>query len=252
VGALYPPLNLVAKPFVCPNGEMRYEEIVSNPLPGTTYSQTNWYCINEELEQTTALGIFPMSLYAGVIYGLLIFGAGLVIWYFYRRSDPSKASKADQKRMAWIQAIIVITLFVGLTLFNLTPLIRSMLATPEPTLAPDATATALASTYETLTSGAPSDFDSSEKPLADWNDIPIMPQATSGEAVGEERYTFRVRTDSGTIQSYYSEALEPLGWLLEDKQFLGMKFTKGDETLLVTLAPARDTQSWVVTLVLVP
>ncbi len=35
LGALYPPLNKIAQPFVCPNGQMVFEEAVSNPLPGT-------------------------------------------------------------------------------------------------------------------------------------------------------------------------------------------------------------------------
>ena len=36
LGAAFPPINLVAKPFICPNGNMRYEQATSNPLPGTT------------------------------------------------------------------------------------------------------------------------------------------------------------------------------------------------------------------------
>lgn len=249
LGSMFPQLDLVAKPFVCPNGEMRYEEIVSNPLPGTTYSQTNWYCVDDRTEQTTPLGIFPMSLYAGVFYGLLIFGAGLAIWYFYSKWDPTKASEADKKRVAWIQGGVIVAIVVGLTLFNLTPLIRSMLATPEPTLAPDATATALASTFEALTSGAPSDFNSTDKPLDSWKGIPIMPEAIAGEQVGADRYTYNVKVDSGTIATFYSDQLKPLGWTLEDTRWLGQKFTKGEGVLLVVLAPASDTQSWVVTLV---
>ena len=38
-GALYPPMNYVSKSFVCPNGQLDYVQTVSNPLPGTTYTQ---------------------------------------------------------------------------------------------------------------------------------------------------------------------------------------------------------------------
>jgi hypothetical protein len=252
LGAAFPPLNLVAKPFICPTGQMNYQQIVSNPLPGTTYTQINWYCVDKRSGQKTELGIFPMGLYAGVIYGLLIFVVVLSAWYFYRRWDPSKATAESKKRVAWIQTIIVIIIIVGVTLFNLMPLFRSLAATPESTPIPNATATSLALTYKALISGTPSDFSSPDKPLANWNGIPIMPRAISGQQVNKGMYTFKVPVDSGTILSFYSDTLKSLGWNLEDNQLLGMKFTKDKSALLVTLAPATDMESWIVTLVFVP
>jgi hypothetical protein len=188
-GAAFPPLNLVAKPFVCPNGDMQYQESVSNPLPGTTYTQIGWYCVDKRSEQTTELEIFPMALYAGAIYGLLIFVVVLIAWYFNSRWDPSKATAQSKKWVAWIQAIIVIMIIVCVTLFSLMPLFRSLGVTLEPTPIPNATATALALTYKTLTSGQPSDFSSTDKALANWNDIPIMSQAISGQQINKDRYT---------------------------------------------------------------
>ena len=35
-GALYPPLNYIAKPIACPNGQLSFVQNVSNPIPGTT------------------------------------------------------------------------------------------------------------------------------------------------------------------------------------------------------------------------
>jgi hypothetical protein len=252
LGAAFPSLNLVAKPFVCPTGQMNYQQIVSNPLPGTTYTQVNWYCVDERSGQKTELEIFPMSLYAGAIYGVLIFVSVLIVWYFYRRWDPSKETEEVKKRVAWIQSISVIVIIVGVTLFNLMPLFRSMTATPEPTTIPDATATSLALTYEALTSKITSDFSSTDKPLANWNGIPIMPQAIAGQQANNGTYTFKAPVDSGTIESYYSDKLKSLGWNLADSRWQGMKFTKDKSVLLVTLAPAADEESWVVTLVLVP
>jgi len=46
--------------------------------------------------------------------------------------------------------------------------------------------------------------------------------------------------------------LKSQGWSLEESRWLGMKFIKDKKTLLVTLAPAVDLNSWIVTLVLVP
>ena len=72
VGAIYPPLNLIAKPFVCPNGQMTYQESTSNPLPGTTYTTIGWYCVNGQTETTTQLDIFQIAVAAGIPYGLVI------------------------------------------------------------------------------------------------------------------------------------------------------------------------------------
>ena len=72
VGAIYPPLNLIAKPFVCPNGQMTYQESTSNPLPGTTYTTIGWYCVNGQGETTTQLDIFQIAVAAGIPYGLVI------------------------------------------------------------------------------------------------------------------------------------------------------------------------------------
>lgn len=72
-GALYPPMNRIAAPFVCANGEMRFEQTTSRPLPGTTYVLTAWYCVDGSTGRKTELDIFPMALYAGLIYGFILF-----------------------------------------------------------------------------------------------------------------------------------------------------------------------------------
>lgn len=73
-GALFPSMNLVAKPFICPNGKMDLTREVYNPYPGNTITTLTWYCVDEASGAKTELGIFPMSLYAGTIYGWLFFG----------------------------------------------------------------------------------------------------------------------------------------------------------------------------------
>src|SRR6476660_4317648 len=73
-GALFPSMNLVAKPFVCPKGKMDLTKEVYNPYPGSTITTLTWYCVDEASGAKTELGIFPMSLYAGTIYGWLFFG----------------------------------------------------------------------------------------------------------------------------------------------------------------------------------
>jgi hypothetical protein len=78
LGAAIPQIDLVARPFVCPNGEMKYEQQVYRPTPVETVTTTTWYCVEESTGVRRELGIFPMSLYSGTVYGLLLFPLALV------------------------------------------------------------------------------------------------------------------------------------------------------------------------------
>lgn len=81
-GAIFPSMNRIAKPFICPNGKMDLEKQVYHPYPGNTITTLTWYCADEASGAKTELGIFPMSLYAGTFYGLLLFGvvvAGMLL-----------------------------------------------------------------------------------------------------------------------------------------------------------------------------
>jgi hypothetical protein len=251
-GALFPSLNLIAGPLICPQGQMVLEENVSRPFPGTTYTILHWYCVNAQSGTKTELNPFTINLYAGPVYGVLLFVIGLGIWYFYSQRDSSKDSPQTRMWISRVQTGGVILLVAALILIGLMPLFGSIKTALEPTSTPEVAATSLAATFEALSSGTPVAFDSTEKPLTNWNDVPVMPQATAGQQTNEHSYTFRVPVDSGTVESFYHEQLKSLGWNLEEDQWLGMKFSKNKITLLVTLAPDSDLQSWVVTLVLTP
>src|SRR5689334_21718963 len=72
-GAVFPSMNKIAKPFVCPRGEMEVETQGYNPSPGTTVTTLTWYCVDAASGEKNELGIFPMALYAGLIYGFFLF-----------------------------------------------------------------------------------------------------------------------------------------------------------------------------------
>ena len=210
-------------------------------MPGTTITQIHWYCVDSKSGAKTTMAESAIHLYAGAFYGLLMFVAALIIWYFYNT------------RIVWVQNIIKIIFVVGIILLILLPLMPLFsLVMPEATPIPDATATSVALTYEALTSKTSSDFRSTEKPLGDWNGIPILPKAITGEQTQNDTYTFTVAVDSGAIESYYSDKLKSLGWNLADSRWQGMEFTKDKSILLVGLAPASDMKNWVVTLVRIP
>jgi len=75
LGAVFPSLNLIAKPFVCPRGEMSLTTQDYTPTPVETVTTLTWYCVDSQTGEQVELGIFPMVLYAGIIYGLLLFAA---------------------------------------------------------------------------------------------------------------------------------------------------------------------------------
>jgi len=253
IGSLAPQLNSIAGPFVCPNGRMQVDQQVDQVSPVETVTTLTYYCVDAQSGAKTELNPFTsINLYAGVIYGLLIFLVVLIIWYFNRSSVVSRESPETRKWLGRIGSGLLILVIGGILVFQLAPVFRSITATPVPVPTPELTATALANTYETLTSGQPVVFDSTDKPLSSWNDIPIMPQATAGRQVDDTRYAFRVPEDSGTIESFYKNSLNSLGWSLADSRFMGLEFTRGKVSLLVTLAPDNDLQSYVVTLVLIP
>jgi hypothetical protein len=103
-GAIYPPLDRVARPFLCPNGQMEYVTEEYNPSPVETVTTITWYCVDDQTGSRTELGIFPMSLYSGTIYGLLLFVPVLIgmVIYIKRNNeliqslrDPGNAGMKD-------------------------------------------------------------------------------------------------------------------------------------------------------------
>ena len=76
-GAAFPKINYVASPFVCSNGTLSYEA----PQGTTTcYGKCEYislyYCINKSTGAKTGLdesSEFKMNIYAGLVYGVLLF-----------------------------------------------------------------------------------------------------------------------------------------------------------------------------------
>lgn len=88
LGSIYPNLNLIAKPFVCLSQEMSYTQNVSE-FGSETYWSATWFCGEAEIEN--------IFLYAGSIYGLVLFVGLIVITYIYWYSSigPAKNDGLD-------------------------------------------------------------------------------------------------------------------------------------------------------------
>lgn len=104
-GALFPSMNRIAKPFVCPRGEMEYESQVYRPYPGKTVTTLTWYCADRETGARTELGIFPMSLYAGAIYGFLLFVVIVVAMWMFAGRLPASTGQRRASRLDFNQNV---------------------------------------------------------------------------------------------------------------------------------------------------
>ena len=65
-GAVYPPINRIAKPFVCPGGDLVYNQKGYRPSPGTTITTTTWVCTDSSGGQQE-IGVLPLTIPSGII-----------------------------------------------------------------------------------------------------------------------------------------------------------------------------------------
>lgn len=88
-------------------------------------------------------------------------------------------------------------------------------------------------------------FDPQGTPVAEWNGIPIMPQATAGQEFDSGNYSFRF---SGTVKDasdFYTAALETAGWstmmtMPGDEQGGLLVMQKDNSILTVTITNMND------------
>src|SRR5436305_286274 len=71
IGALFPQINRISAPFVCPAGELDWEEATYRPSPGSTVTTITWVCADTRTGKKEVIeGVGP-NLIAGTIYGLI-------------------------------------------------------------------------------------------------------------------------------------------------------------------------------------
>jgi hypothetical protein len=100
------------------------------------------------------------------------------------------------------------------------------------------------STLEALPSGMPNFqgyIDPQGTPAADWKGIPVMPQATAGEAAKDgSSYSFKVNTTIKEAEDFYKSELTKLGWtssfsLPGNDTATVLAFQKDSDNLVVTI-----------------
>jgi hypothetical protein len=91
IGSLYPKLNVIAKPLVCPNGRMTFTQHVSRVGAANIYAPT-WTCVDARTGTTKTLPPTSVYLAASPLYVIVIF-AGLLLLihvYWYSSVGPAK------------------------------------------------------------------------------------------------------------------------------------------------------------------
>ena len=94
VGAAFPPLNRIAGPFVCPNGEMRVDSQTYRPSPGTTVTTLDWQCVDKRTGEAQRINEMSMFLINGLIYGTILF-AVIYLWWWV--ATKRRAQRVQQR-----------------------------------------------------------------------------------------------------------------------------------------------------------
>jgi hypothetical protein len=143
-GAMYPPMNGISKPFVCPNGELTFKQTVSHPTPGRTDTSAEWFCRDPGADFPVSIDPLKMALYAGPIYGLLLFVVGFFFWYLTMRWGPETViGKVVRKLLAGLGILAVAFVII----FPLWPLISEYIPGASPTPTPTRLPTAIPTVF---------------------------------------------------------------------------------------------------------
>jgi hypothetical protein len=55
-------------------------------------------------------------------------------------------------------------------------------------------------------------FDPQGEPVSEWNGIPVMPEAITGQEFGSSMYSFKVDGALKDVQDFYDARMKDLGW----------------------------------------
>lgn len=178
-GAMYPPMNGIAKPFVCPSGELTFKQNVSHPTPGRTDTTAEWFCRDPGADFPVSIDPLKMAVYAGPIYGLLLFVVGFFFWYLAMRWGPETIiGKVVRKLLAGLGILAVAFVII----FPLWPLISAFIPGARPTPAPTRLPTAIPKVPTVVV----------ETPLV------VLPPASSHPTIASIAQSKTVYTSGGT------------------------------------------------------
>jgi hypothetical protein len=96
-------------------------------------------------------------------------------------------------------------------------------------------------------------FNPQGTPVAEWNGIPIMPQATAGQEHDQANYSFKFTGTVQEAQDFYNSSLETLGWsnmlsMPGDEQGALLVFQKESGILTITITAVEGSTVVLLTL----
>lgn len=115
----------------------------------------------------------------------------------------------------------------------------------------------MAPTLEAFASQLPdfsSYFNPQGTPVSEWNQIPVMPQATAGqEFTDTNTYSFKVNATIKEVQDFYNAQLPPLGWssffnMPADANGSIQVFQKDENILTITMTVVEGSAVVILTL----
>ena len=88
-------------------------------------------------------------------------------------------------------------------------------------------------------------FSPEGTPVEQWNDIPIMPQATVGQEFNDKTYSYTVPLPASDVQAFYDQHMEALGWTssfgFQPPEEGGiLLYQKDSEFLTITMVADQD------------
>jgi len=78
-GAIFPPINQIASPFVCPGGNMQADQKTYSQLPGQTATTVTWYCVDGKSGARNEIPSLALLAFAMPLYAMIIFVPVLVL-----------------------------------------------------------------------------------------------------------------------------------------------------------------------------
>jgi hypothetical protein len=94
VGAIFPPINYIAGPVVCPGGALSTQQQGYRVSPVESVTTITMYCNDRSTGTANEVGMLPVVLVAGPIYGLLLFLVVLVVMLM-RAQKPAPANESN-------------------------------------------------------------------------------------------------------------------------------------------------------------
>ena len=99
LGAVFPSVNLITRPFLCRGGQMELVTQDYHPSPIEVVTTLTWYCVDAKTGVRQQMNMWQMSLIAGTIYGLLLAAAVFAGWWLLARSRGPTSSPTGLQEM---------------------------------------------------------------------------------------------------------------------------------------------------------